>query len=121
MGLLFNLSLICGGILLGLTALDKLDGDSDFFNKIAKVLMPFNTIIGGVALVLGILGLLTSGGLIFDLVGILVGLLLLVDVLAKVPAVGEFLLKLSKKLIPFKVTIGIGALVIGILNLFNII
>lgn len=119
MGLIFTIANILAGILLGITALDKLDGESDFFNNIAKKLMPFTTIIGGTSLGLGIFLLIFySGGFIYELTAIIAGLLLLTHVLSQIPAVGETLVKISKKLMPFKVIVGIALLVLAILSLF---
>ncbi|QHI34831.1 hypothetical protein IMCC3317_01750 [Kordia antarctica] len=119
MGLIFTIANILAGILLGITALDKLDGESDFFNKIAKKLMPFTTIIGGASLGLGIFFLLFyKGGLLYELVAIVGGLLLLTHVLSQVPTIGETLVKISKKLMPFKVIVGIALLILAILSLF---
>ena len=65
--IIFKIACLAAGILLGLTALDKLDGESDFFNNIAKKLMPFTTIIGGGILGLGIYYLLHFDHLIFNI------------------------------------------------------
>ncbi len=108
---------ISGGILLALTLLDKWDGDKDYFNKIAKVLAPFQTIIGGVILVFGVLNLLKSGNLIFDIVSIAGGFLLLTHVFGKLPSLKPTLDKISNTLMPFKAIVGIALIVVGILTL----
>ncbi|WP_046745494.1 hypothetical protein [Kordia zhangzhouensis] len=118
MGLLFDIANILAGILLGVTALDKLDGESDFFNNIAKKLMPFTTVIGGISLGLGIWYLLGFSHLLYTIAAIAGGLLLLTHVLSQIPAVGETLVKISKKLMPFKVIVGIALLILAILHLF---
>ncbi|WP_034059917.1 hypothetical protein [Lacinutrix jangbogonensis] len=121
MGLLFAIANICGGLLLGLTTLDKWDGEKNFFNKIAGFLAPFQTVIGGVLVVLGLLSVIRSGGLIgaiYSVASILGGLLLLTDVFSKVPALEDALRKISDKLMPFKAIIGICLIVIGLLRLF---
>lgn len=112
-GLLLTIACIAGGILLGLATLDKWDGESNFFNKIAGVLAPFQTVIGGALVVLGIL---TFN--LLSLVSIVGGLLLLTHVFGKVPALETSLRQLSSKLMPFKAIIGIALLVIGVLGLF---
>ena len=118
MGLIFDIANILSGILLGITALDKLDGESDFFNNIAKKLMPFTTAIGGTSLGLGIFLLLfRRGEFIYELVAITGGLLLLTHVLSQVPAIGGVLVKISKKLMPFKVIVGVALIILGILHL----
>jgi hypothetical protein len=112
-GLLLTIANISGGILLGLATLDKWDGESNFFNKIAGFLAPFQTVIGGALVVLPILKFSLIG-----IVSILGGILLLTHVFGKVPALESSLRKLSEKLMPFKAVIGIAILVLGILGLF---
>lgn len=109
---------IAGGLLLGLATLDKLDGKYNFFNKIANVLAPFQTVIGGVLVVLGIMRIVGSGGLLFNIVSILGGFLLLTHVIGKAPAFKNTLEKLSGILMPFKAAIGIALIVIGLITLF---
>lgn len=118
MSLLLDVANISGGVLLGLATLDKWDGESNFFNKIAKVLAPFQTIIGGALVVLGLLSIFGRGHLLFNIASILGGFLLLTHVFSKVPALEDTLKKLSSKLMPFKAIIGIGLIVIGILGIF---
>jgi hypothetical protein len=115
-GLLLTIANIAGGILLGLATLDKWDGESNFFNKIAGVLAPFQTVIGGALVVLAILTF--WGNVLFSVASILGGLLLLTHVFGKVPAMEASLRKVSAKLMPFKAIIGIGLIVIGVLGLF---
>lgn len=114
--LLLTIANISGGVLLGLATLDKWDGESNFFNKIAGKLAPFQTIIGGALVVLALLTFRSS--MLFNIVSILGGLLLLTHVFGKVPALETSLRKLSAKLMPFKAIIGIGLIVIGVLGLF---
>ncbi|RAJ13425.1 hypothetical protein [Olleya aquimaris] len=116
--LLLDIANISGGVLLGLATLDKWDGESNFFNKIAGVLAPFQTVIGCALIVLAILEF--WDGLLFNIVSIIGGLLLLTHVFGKVPALEETLRKISDKLMPFKAIIGIALLAIGVLSLFNI-
>lgn len=115
-GFLLAIASISGGLLLGLATLDKWDGESNFFNKIAGVLVPFQTVIGGALVVLAILTF--RGNVLFSIARILGGLLLLTHVFGKVPALETSLRKLSGKLMPFKAIIGIGLIVIGVLGLF---
>ncbi|MFP4845447.1 hypothetical protein [Winogradskyella sp. PE311] len=115
-GLLLIIANISGGILLGLATLDKWDGESNFFNKIASFLAPFQTIIGCALIVLAILTF--WGNILFSVASILGGLLLLTHVFGKVPALETSLRKLSAKLMPFKAIIGIGLIAIGLWGLF---
>ena len=114
--LLLAIANISGGLLLGLATLDKWDGERDFFNRIAGVLAPFDTVIGLALIILAILEF--WDGLLFNVVSILGGILLLTHVFGKVPALETSLRKLSAKLMPFKAIIGIGLIVIGILGVF---
>ncbi|WP_299118729.1 hypothetical protein [uncultured Winogradskyella sp.] len=114
--LLLIIANIAGGLLLGLATLDKWDGESNFFNKIAGFLAPFQTVIGGALVVLAILTF--WGNVLFSIASILGGLLLLTHVFGKVPAMETSLRKLSAKLMPFKAIIGIALIVIGLIRLF---
>jgi hypothetical protein len=114
--IIFKIACLAAGILLGLTALDKLDGESDFFNNIAKKLMPFTTIIGGGIVGLGIYYLLHFDHLIFNILAIAAGVLLLTHVLSQIPKIGDSLVKLSKMLMPFKVIVGIALIILTILR-----
>ena len=113
-GLLLTIANISGGILLGLATLDKWDGESNFFNKIAGVLAPFQTLIGGALVVLPILRFSLLG-----IISILGGILLLTHVFGKAPALETSLRKLSASLMPFKAIIGIALIVIGLLGVFR--
>lgn len=114
--ILINFSSIAGGILLAMSTLDKWDGDKDYFKKIGNYLAPYNTIIGGALVTIGIL-YFQSRGIIKSLVTLAAGLLLLINVLGKVPVIGDFLMKISKAIAPFQVGIGLAALALGILGL----
>jgi hypothetical protein len=115
-GLLLIIANISGCVLLGLDTLDKWDGESNFFNKIAGKLAPFQTIIGVALIVLAILTFWSS--VLFSIASILGGILLLTHVFGKVPSLETSLRKLSATLMPFKAIIGIGLIVIGLLRLF---
>ena len=111
MSLLLTIACITGGILLGLATLDKLDGEANFFNKIAGYLVPFQTVIGGALIFFGIWNF--WGNLLYTAVELIGGLLLITHVI-KV----ESIKKISAKLMPFKAIVGIALLVVGILRLF---
>ena len=117
--LIFEIACICAGILLAITALDRLDGKSNFFNNIAAKLKPFNAVIGFATLIIGIIYILKIECIIFGVVGIACGLLLLPQQLTKIPGIGNSLLKASNGLMPFKVIVGDAALILGVLGLFN--
>ncbi len=117
--LIFEIACICAGILLAVTHLDRIDGESNFFNNLASMLKPFNTIIGIVTLAIGILFLIKVKCVIFGLVGIACGLLLLPQQLAKFPLIGNLLVKLSNAINPYKVIVGDAALILSVLSLFK--
>ena len=121
MGFLLILANIAGGVLLGLATLDKWDGEANFFNKIAKFLAPFQTIIGGALVVIPILLLFRGSLNLYGLVSIIGGLLLLTHVFGKVPSLEETLKKVSGTLMPFKAIIGIALIAIGVLTLLKIL
>lgn len=114
LGLIFNVAAISSGLLLATSILDKWDGEKDYFKKVAAFLLPYNTIIGGFTFGLGVLGIFKQGCLIHDLIAIAAGLLLITDLLATTPIIGNVLKKASNTLLPFKVTVGIAILVVGI-------
>ena len=115
---LLTIANIAGGLLLGLATLDKLDGERNFFNKIAAFLAPFQTIIGGTLVVLGLLRIFGGGNILFNIVSVIGGFLLLTHAIGKAPAFKDSLQKLSDKLMPFKAIIGIGLIAIGLITLF---
>lgn len=115
---LLTIANIAGGLLLGLATLDKLDGERNFFNKIAGALAPFQTIIGGALVVLAFMRLFGNGGKIVNIVSVIGGFLLLTHVIGKAPAFKNTLQKISDKLMPFKASIGIALIVIGLITLF---
>ncbi|WP_215907182.1 hypothetical protein [Kordia aestuariivivens] len=118
--LIYKIANILAGILLGITALDRLDGESDFFNNIAKKLMPFTTTIGGASLGLGIYFLLGFHHILYNALAIAAGLLLLTHVLSQIPTIGDSLVKVSKKLMPFKVIVGVALLIMTVLRFLGI-
>ena len=115
-GLVLTIANIAGGILLGIATLDKWDGESNFFNKLASALDPFQTVIGGALVILPIISFWSN--FVYSIISILGGILLLTHVFGKVPALEANLRKLSDQLMPFKAIIGIALIVIGILRLF---
>jgi len=120
MSFISDIASISGGILLGIDTLDKWDGGKDFFKKAEKFLLPYNTVIGGVLLILSIINILKPGCTLYDAFGIAAGLLLFTQTLSKIPTIGDLLIKVSKALVPFKAIIGIAILIIGITSLLDL-
>ncbi|WP_442845403.1 hypothetical protein [Leeuwenhoekiella sp. H156] len=119
MHILYELALICAGILLAIATLDKWDGDAQVFTKIANALRPFAAVIGGICLILGIWYLLKPFCFFRDLVSILAGLTLLGGTLENQPGLHNFFNKTASVLNPYRAIIGLTALILGILSLLN--
>ena len=115
--LTFEIACICAGILLAISHLDRLDGESNFFNKIAAKLKPFNAVIGFATLIIGVLYLIKIKCIVFALVGIACGLLLLPQRLSEIPMIGGGLVKLANKIQPYKVIVGDIAIILAILDM----
>jgi cytochrome c biogenesis protein CcdA len=81
--------------------------------KVAKWLGRFQTVIGVIAIILGILYFGLQG-----IVAIIAGLILILGLLPSIPAIGKDLAKIVKWLGGFQIIIGIIAIVIGIWGLF---
>lgn len=118
--LVFEIACIGAGILLAISHLDQLDGESTFFLNVANKLKPYNTAIGFATLIIGVLFLLKVKCFLFAIVGILCGLLLLPQQVSKVPGIGDSLLNVSNKLQPYKAIVGDIALILGVLGIFNL-
>ena len=118
--ILYELALICACILLGITTLDKWDGSTQIFTKAASALRPFSAVIGGICLILGIWFLFRPFCTFRDIVGILAGLALLGGTFQNSPSLQDFFNKAAGFLNPYQVIIGITALILGLLGLFNI-
>jgi len=78
--------------------------------KVAKWLGRFQTIIGVIAIILGILYFGLQG-----IVAIIAGLILAIGILTSIPAIGKDLEKVAKWLGGFQTTIGVVAIVVGVL------
>ena len=104
---------IVGGLVLCVGILEAVPAMGKHLKKLAKWLGSFQTIIGIIAIALGIYWWSIPQGL----VAILVGLILIVGILPAIPAMGKHLEKLAKWLGSFQTTIGIIAIIIGIWGL----
>lgn len=101
---------IMAGLLLLADSLGKFRG----LDALIRTLKPYETVIGVVALIAGILSIFTLLGISL----ILAGLLLAANSLVTVPRVGDELGSAARALAPFGVLIGAAVLVLGILRLF---
>jgi len=98
---------LCAGILEAIPAMGK------HLKKLAKWLGSFQTIIGIIAIIIGILFFSMPQGLL----AIIVGLILAMGILGAIPAMGKHLEKLAKWLGSFQTIIGIIAIIVGIWGL----
>ena len=104
---------IVGGLVLCVGILEVIPAMGKHLKKLAKWLGSFQTIIGIIAIALGIYWWSIPQGL----VAILVGLILIVGILPAIPAMGKHLEKIAKWLGSFQTIIGIIAIIIGIWGL----
>jgi len=98
---------LCAGILGAIPAMGK------HLEKLAKWLGSFQTIIGLIAIIIGIIFFSIPQGLL----AIIVGLILAMGILGAIPAMGKHLEKLAKFLGSFQALIGIIAIIVGIWGL----
>jgi len=87
-----------------------------YLDKFATMLLPLKTVIGAVALILGIWFAISSLSLL-NVMLILAGILLLAESLNAIPAIGNFLSSVAKFLAPGQAIIGIIIIIVAILSL----
>jgi hypothetical protein len=103
---------IVAGLILAMGILPNIPYIGKDLEKVAKWLGRFQTIIGVIAIVVGILYFGLQG-----ITAIVAGLILAMGLLPSIPAIGKDLAKVVKWLGGFQTTIGIIAIVIGIWGL----
>ena len=103
---------IVAGLILAMGILPNIPAVGKSLEKVAKWLGGFQTIIGVIAIVIGILYFGLQG-----IVAIIAGLILAMGLLPNIPAIGKDLAKVVKWLGSFQTIIGIIAIVIGIWGL----
>ncbi|MEM2968411.1 MAG: hypothetical protein QXP44_00580 [Candidatus Bathyarchaeia archaeon] len=106
---------IIAGLVLAMGILPSVPAVGKSLEKVAKWLGRFQTIIGVIAIIVGILYFGMQG-----LVAIVAGLILAMGILTSIPAIGGSLEKVAKWLGRFQTIIGIIALILGILGLLGI-
>ncbi|MBN1245246.1 hypothetical protein JXA31_06600 [Candidatus Bathyarchaeota archaeon] len=104
---------IIAGLVLAMGVLPNIPAVGKSLEKVAKWLGGFQTIIGIVAIIVGILYFGLQG-----IVAIVAGLILAMGLLPSIPAIGKDLAKVVKVLGSFQTIIGMVAIVIGIWGLF---
>jgi hypothetical protein len=103
---------IVAGLILAMGILPNIPAVGKSLEKVAKWLGGFQTIIGVIAIIIGILYFGLQG-----IVAIVAGLILAMGLLPSLPAVGKDLAKVAKWLGGFQTIIGIIAIIIGIWGL----
>jgi hypothetical protein len=103
---------IVAGLILAMGILPNIPAVGKSLEKVAKWLGGFQTIIGVIAIIIGILYFGLQG-----IVAIVAGLILAMGLLPSIPAVGKDLAKVAKWLGGFQTIIGIIAIIIGIWGL----
>jgi len=104
---------ILAGLLLLTGVLQKIPGVGPSLERFAGWLVPFEVAVGVIAILLGILELLSVEGILL----ILAGLILAVSALRTIPSVGPALGRLGSALSQFRYIIGVIVLAVGILDL----
>lgn len=112
--MIIELTNIVAGLILAMGVLPSIPAIGESLEKVAKWLGRFQTIIGVIAIVLGIL---YFGDLLQSIVAIVAGLILAMGILTSIPAIGKDLAKLAKWLGGFQTLIGVIAIIIGIWGL----
>lgn len=109
-----ELTNIVAGLILAMGILPSIPAIGDSLEKVAKWLGRFQTIIGVIAIILGIWYFSLQG-----IVAIVAGLILAMGLLTSIPAIGKDLAKLAKWLGGFQTLIGVIAIILGILGLLG--
>ncbi|TRO45494.1 hypothetical protein E2P30_01525 [Candidatus Bathyarchaeota archaeon] len=112
--MILELTNIVAGLILAMGILPSIPAIGNSLEKVAKWLGRFQTIIGVIAIILGIL---YFGDLLQSIVAIVAGLILAMGLLTSIPAIGDDIAKVAKWLGGFQTIIGIIAIVLGIWGL----
>lgn len=115
--MIVELTNIVAGLILAIGILPALPAVGRSLEKAAKWLGRFQTIIGIIAITVGILFF----SLIQGTVAIIGGLILAMGILSSIPALGKHLKKLAQWLGGFQTIIGVIAIVVGVLGLLGIL
>jgi predicted sugar kinase len=105
---------IVAGLILAMGILPSIPAIGESLEKVAKWLGRFQSIIGVIAIILGIL---YFGDLLQSIVAIVAGLILAMGILTSIPAIGKDIAKFAKWLGGFQTIIGIMAIILGIWGL----
>ena len=116
---------ILAGMILLTGLLGVIPALGTYLEKFAKWLGSFQGIIGFIALLFGILGLLNissfGAALLTEIMCIIAGIMLAIGIIQALPFLGDSLKKVAKFLGGFQVIIGIITFLVGILDLVGVI
>jgi uncharacterized membrane protein HdeD (DUF308 family) len=112
-----ELTNIIAGLVLAMGTLELIPALGKYLVKLAKWLGRFQTVIGVIAIILGLWVLIDGGSVLQSVVAIIAGLVLAMGILPNIPALGKSLEKLAKWLGGFQTIIGIIAIIVGIWGL----
>lgn len=87
-----------------------------YLDKFGQALVPFQAIIGIIALILGLVGIIDHGSLL-NVMLILAGLVLMIGILPEIPGIGKGLEKFAIWLSAGQAFIGVLTIIVGILAL----
>lgn len=104
---------ILAGLVLLAGSLHSIPGVGARLARFARLLAPFEVVIGVVAIVVGLLELLSLEGILL----ILAGLVLAVSALRSIPSIGPTLGRWGNALAKFRVIIGVIILLIAVFDL----
>ena len=110
--MIIELTNIVAGLILAIGILPSIPAIGESLEKVAKWLGRFQSIIGAIAIILGILYLGLQG-----IVAIVAGFVLAAGIMTSIPAIGKDLAKAAKWLGSFQTIIGVIAIIIGIWGL----
>lgn len=108
------IAIFAGLVLLG-SSLRSIPSVGLGLEKFARWLSLFDVAIGVVAIVIGILELLSLEGILL----IMAGFVLAISALQSIPSIGEPLARVGNALIPFRLLIGAVILIVGVLNVLS--
>jgi hypothetical protein len=109
--------LILTGLVLLRGVLHYIPGLGPSLERFAAWLSGFDVVIGVIALVVGILQILSLEGILL----ILAGVTLAVGALRTIPSLGPSLARLGNALVPFRAIFGLIILLVGVLDLLNML
>jgi hypothetical protein len=112
--LIIEITNIVAGLILAMGILPSIPAVGKSLEKVAKWLGRFQSIIGVIAIILGIL---YFGDLLQSIVAIVAGLILAMGILTSIPAIGKDIAKVAKWLGGFQTIIGVIAIILGIWGL----